>query len=74
MSANNTFRPEPGHVDRWSSVIEVAAHLGVKQDTIYKWLRRKSMPAHKVGRLWKFRIAEVDRWVESGKASTKQKD
>ena len=54
---------------RWLSVIEVADHLGVKQDTVYKWLQRKHMPAHKVGRLWKFRLSEVDRWVKSGKAA-----
>ena len=26
------------------------------------------MPAHKVGRQWKFKAAEVDAWVRSGKA------
>ena len=54
---------------RWVSVIDIAEHLGVKQDTIYKWLQRKQMPAHKVGRLCKFRLNEVDKWVESGKAA-----
>jgi len=27
------------------------------------------MPAHKVGRLWKFKIEEVDEWVRKGGAS-----
>lgn len=49
--------------DRWLSVDEIAIHLGVKRDTIYKWIERKGMPAHKVGRLWKFRKDEVDQWV-----------
>jgi len=40
--------------DRWLSVDEIAAYLGVKRDTVYKWISRKQMPAHKVGRLWKF--------------------
>ena len=40
--------------ERWLSFAEIAAHLGVKPDTIYKWIVRKGMPAHKVGRLWKF--------------------
>ena len=52
--------------DRWLSVEEIAAYLGVKRDTVYKWLTRKSMPAHKVGRLWKFKASEVDEWVRSG--------
>ena len=52
--------------DRWLSVEEIAAHLGVKRDTVYKWIDRKRLPAHKVGRLWKFRRGEVDNWVTSG--------
>ena len=35
--------------ERWLSVEEIAAHLGVKPDTIYKWIGHKKMPAHKVG-------------------------
>jgi excisionase family DNA binding protein len=55
--------------DRWLSVDEIAAYLGVKRDTIYKWIERKKMPAHKVGSLWKFRKEEVDGWVREGKAA-----
>ena len=52
--------------DRWLSVDEIAAYLGVKRDTVYKWITRKKMPAHKVGRLWKFQKDEIDKWVKSG--------
>ena len=55
--------------EQWVSVEQVAAHLNVKALTIYKWLERKQMPAHKVGRLWRFRISEVDSWVKSGSAA-----
>jgi excisionase family DNA binding protein len=49
--------------DRWLSVEEIADYLGIKRDTVYKWINRKHMPAHKVGRLWKFRKDEVDEWI-----------
>jgi len=52
--------------DRWLSVDEIAAYLGVKRDTLYKWIERKKMPGHKIGRLWKFKKQEVDNWVRSG--------
>ncbi len=55
--------------DRWLSVEEIAEYLGIKRDTVYKWIDRKKMPAHKVGSLWKFRKEEVDDWVRSGEAS-----
>jgi len=54
--------------DRWLSVDEIAAYLGIKPPTVYKWIDRKNMPSHKVGRLWKFRAKEIDKWVESGEA------
>jgi len=59
--------------DRWLSVDEIAVYLGVKRDTIYKWIERKKMPAHKVGSLWKFRKEEIDDWVRSGLASSADK-
>lgn len=49
----------------WLSADQVAAHLGVTKDTVYAWIAEKRMPAHKVGRLWKFQIDEVDEWVRS---------
>ena len=55
--------------DRWLSVEEVAAYLGIKKDTLYKWISRKHIPAHKVGKLWKFRQEEIDKWIRSGDAA-----
>lgn len=57
--------------ERWASVNQVAQHLNVKPDTVYKWLERKDMPAHKVGRLWRFKYTEIDAWVKSGDAAEK---
>jgi excisionase family DNA binding protein len=51
------------------SVKDVARHLGVSHDTVYRWIEGKGLPAHKVGRLWKFKLADVDEWVRSGGAS-----
>jgi excisionase family DNA binding protein len=50
------------------SLDEIALHLGVSKDTIYRWIDRREMPAHKVGRLWKFKVSEVDDWVREGNA------
>lgn len=55
--------------DRWLSVQELSDYLGIKRDTVYKWILRRSMPAHKVGSLWKFKKEEIDVWVRSGTAS-----
>lgn len=56
------------HTDRWLSVDDIAAYLGLKRDTVYRWISERNMPGHKFGRLWKFRKEEVDKWVKSGGA------
>lgn len=53
--------PEP-----WVSVDEVASHLGVAKDSVYRWIETKGLPAHRVGRLWKFKLLEIDDWVRGG--------
>jgi excisionase family DNA binding protein len=55
--------------DRWLSVDEIGDYLGVKRDTVYKWIADKSMPAHRIGRLWKFKKEQIDTWVEAGGAA-----
>lgn len=58
-----SLSPEP-----WVTAEEVARHLGVVKDTVYRWRERKGMPACRVGRLWKFQLSAVDQWVRSGGA------
>ena len=51
--------------DRRLSVAEICVYLGIKRDTIYKWISKKGFPAHRVGKFWKFKVIEVDDWVKS---------
>ena len=55
--------------DRWLSINEICKHLGVSKDTVYKWIDRHDMPAHRMGRLWKFKKKDVDDWVKDGGAA-----
>jgi excisionase family DNA binding protein len=56
--------------DPWLSADDIATHLGVTKDTVYAWIAEKGMPAHKLGRLWKFQTTEVDEWVRRGSAAS----
>jgi excisionase family DNA binding protein len=58
----------------WVSVEDVAEHLGVAKDSVYRWIERKGLPAHRIGRLWKFKISDVDKWVLQGGAGSVNED
>jgi excisionase family DNA binding protein len=57
--------------DRWLSIREICEHLGVSSDTVYKWIDKHEMPAHRMGRLWKFKKDDVDSWIRAGGATDK---
>lgn len=54
---NNSFN------EKWINLAEVAEYIGVSKDTIRNWIKGSGMPAHKIGRLWKFKKSEIDLWV-----------
>ena len=55
--------------DKWIGLDEAAEYLGIKPVTLRKWIKEdKDVPAHKIGRLWKFKCSELDEWVKSGKS------
>jgi len=55
------MQPEP-----WVNLEEIAQHLAVSKDTVHRWIRKRGMPAHQVGRIWRFKVTEVDDWVRTG--------
>jgi excisionase family DNA binding protein len=56
---------KPLKTEPWVSVEDVAKHLGVAKDSVYRWIDTRALPAHRIGRLWKFKLSEVDEWVRA---------
>lgn len=56
--------------DRWINIEDAADYLGVNKDSIRNWIKRGTeIPAHKIGKQWKFKKSELDEWVKSGKSA-----
>lgn len=54
--------------DRYYFMPEIMKYLGISRDTALRWITTKEMPAHKVRKKWKFKVSEIDEWVNSDKA------
>ena len=39
--------PEP-----WTILADIAGHLQVSEDTVLRWIAKRKLPAHRVGRSW----------------------
>lgn len=61
-------------VERWLSLEEISKHVGCSKDTIRAWIKKDTIPFHKVGRQYKFRLSEVDAWIESGASADADKE
>lgn len=56
--------------DNYISIEEAATYLGIKAVTLRTWIKIKpDLPAHKIGKQWKFKKTELDEWVKSGKSA-----
>lgn len=56
--------------DNYISIDEAAEYLGIKTVTLRNWIKKdEQIPAHKIGKLWKFKRSELDAWVKSGKSA-----
>lgn len=60
--------------EAWVTLAEVATHLQVAEETVHRWIRKKEMPAHRLGRNWRFKLSQIDAWVQSGGAAPSDDD
>ena len=58
--------------ERWIGIDEAAEYLGVNKDSIRNWIKKDTgIPAHKIGKQWKFKKIELDAWIKSGMSAIK---
>ena len=61
---------EQKYNDNWINIDEAAEYLGIKTVTLRGWIKKDStLPAHNIGKQWKFKKSELDEWVKSGKSA-----
>lgn len=52
------------------TVKEVANYLRVNQRTVYRLAVDRKLPGFKVGATWRFKRADIERWIDAQAASS----
>ncbi len=58
--------------EKWVAIVDVAEHLSVSEDSIREWIKKGKLPYYKAGRLYRFRLSEVDKWLMEGKIADEE--
>lgn len=51
--------------EHWYSMKEITTHLRGSRDTVLSWIEKYGMPDTRIGHLWKFKINDIDAWMEA---------
>lgn len=54
------------YAENYIGIEEAAIFLNIKPVTLRKWIKDKCVPAHRIGKQWKFKRSELEAWVRSG--------
>ena len=55
--------------ENYIGIEDAALFLNIKPVALRKWVKDKSVPAHKIGKQWKFKRSELEEWVKSGESA-----
>ena len=59
--------------DNYINLEKAAEYLNIKPVTLRKWIsQKKDLPAHQIGKLWRFKKSELDEWIHSGNSAAKR--
>ena len=54
-------------MDKWLTLEQIAGYLQMSTSSIYKMAQAGKIPSYKVGRQWRFKEEEIDKWVARNK-------
>ena len=53
-------------METYLTIEELASHLKLAVQTIRRWVLNREIPFHKIKKVIRFRLSEIERWIENG--------
>ena len=73
LNTDNEQNP-PYLTKRYLNKHEICTYMGISQSTLQKWLRRGDFPCVRVEGVYRFRVDEVEKWIEDHRGIVKRND
>lgn len=67
MENERTNDNQEAGIEKWVNLEDVADHLSMSKDAVRSWVRNGKLPAYKAGKMYKFKLSEIDEWVRTGR-------
>jgi len=48
------------------TIEELAKYFKLAEQTIRRWIRNKEIPYHKIKSVIRFRVSEIEKWIDEG--------
>ena len=61
-------------MDELWDIRRVSQYLGIKRSTLYAMIERKEIPHYRIGRLARFKQAEIEEWLLAKKCEGQEKE
>jgi len=60
-----TAKPEGG-METYLTIDELAEYLKLARQTIRRWVLNREIPFHKIKKVIRFRVSEIEQWINNG--------
>lgn len=63
----DNYKQRSSSMDKWLTLEQIAEYLQMSTSSIYKMAQTGKIPSYKVGRQWRFKKEEIDKWLRAKK-------
>jgi len=53
-------------METYLTIEELAEYLKLAEQTIRRWILNREIPYHKIKKVIRFRISEIEKWIDGG--------
>ena len=53
-------------METYLTIEELADYLKLAQQTIRRWVLNREIPYHKIKKVIRFRVSEIEKWIDEG--------